>query len=132
MTSSLRAWQVAAAVWAGAILVTGMLPDAGRRVDAVSGGHDDLATTAGHFAAYALLGFLLGVAPRGLEGEARPCDPGAGAGGSSRGLIELVQLPLPYRDGQLVDVLVNVAGAAVGLAVFSAVAPARRPRSRRG
>ena len=31
-------------------------------VDAVSDGHDDLATTAGHFAAYALLGFLLGAA----------------------------------------------------------------------
>ena len=47
-------------------------------------------------------------------------------------LIELVQVPLPYRDGQVVDVLVNVAGAAVGLAVFSAVALAWRPRSRRG
>jgi len=38
------------------------------------------------------------------------------------GLIELVQLPLPYRDGQLVDIVVNAAGAAAGLAVFTYVA----------
>ena len=45
-----------------------MLPTQGA-VEAVSGGHDDLATTAGHFAAYALLGFLLGVALGGWRVE---------------------------------------------------------------
>ena len=36
------------------------------------------------------------------------------------GAIELVQGPLSYRDAQVADFLVDVAGAAAGLAVFSA------------
>ena len=108
-----RAWRVAAVAWAAAIVVFGVLPTQGV-VHAVSGGRDDLSTAAGHFAAYALLAFVLAV---------------------SLGVaIELVQAPLPYRDCQLTDALVNAAGAALGLAVFSAAARvrARRPRGRRG
>ena len=48
------------------------------------------------------------------------------------GLIEVLQGPLPYRDAQLLDFFVNIAGAAVGLALFSAAAPAMRRRSHRG
>ncbi len=131
MTPSLRAWQVAAAAWAGAILVTGMLPTQ-NAVEVISGGHDDLATTAGHFAAYTLLGFLLGVALGGWRVRRDRVILALALAAALGGLIELAQLPLPYRDGQLVDVLVNAVGAAAGLAVFSAVASARRPRSRHG
>jgi VanZ family protein len=122
---------VAAAAWAGVILVTGTLPTQSV-VEAVSGGHDDLATMAGHFAAYALLGFLLGVALGGWSVERARAILVLVLAAGLGGLIELVQVPLPYRDGQAVDVLVNAAGAAVGLAVLSAVATARRSRSRRG
>jgi VanZ family protein len=131
VTPSLRAWQVAAAVWAGVILVTGVLPTQSA-VSTISGGHEDLATTAGHFASYALLGFLLGVALGGWRVKRDRVLLALALAAGLGGLIELVQLLLPYRDGQVVDALVNAAGAAVGLAVFSAVVSARRSRSHRG
>jgi hypothetical protein len=59
--TSRRFWQAAAAVWACVIVVTGLLPTQGA-VKTVSGGREDLTTIAGHFAAYALLGLLLGAA----------------------------------------------------------------------
>jgi VanZ family protein len=108
-----------------------MLPTQ-RAVSTVSRGHDDLATTAGHFAAYALLGLLLGVALGGWRVKRDRVILALALAAALGGLIELAQLPLPYRDAQLIDALVNAAGAAAGLAVFSAVALARRPRSRRG
>jgi hypothetical protein len=108
-----RGWRVAAVACAVAIVVFGVLPTQGV-VHAIAEGRDDLLTSAGHFASYALLAFVLAV---------------------SLGVaIELVQAPLPYRDCQLGDALVDAAGAALSLAVFSAVARARarRPRWRRG
>ena len=50
--------------WAAAIFISGVLPTSSA-VHAISGGHDTLTTTAAHFASYALLGFLLGVALAG-------------------------------------------------------------------
>jgi len=49
-------------------------------------------------------------------------------------LIELVQAPLPYRDCQLSDAVINIVGAGAGLALFSLAARsrARRRLSRRG
>ena len=126
-----RAWQVAAALWAGAIAVTGLLPTQAA-VEAVSGGHDDVATLSGHFAAYALLGLLLWAALKAGEpsgGRLVLAWALAVALGAS---IELVQGPLPYRDAQVVDVLVNAAGAAAGLLLLSAAARAVRSRSRHG
>jgi VanZ family protein len=126
-----RVWQAAAAGWAGVILVTAMLPTQSA-VETVSRGHDDLATTAGHFAAYALLGVLLAVALGGWGAEKDGVILALALAAGFGGLIEVVQVPLPYRDGQLIDAIVNVAGAAVGLVAFSAVATAQRSRSRRG
>ena len=80
MTASVRAWRAAAAAWAAVILASGLLPTRGA-VEAVSGGHDDAVTTAGHFAAYVLLGFLLGVALGGWRGA----RPGAAGGTRARG-----------------------------------------------
>jgi VanZ family protein len=124
-----RAWRVAAVAWAAAIVVFGVLPTQGA-VHALSGGWDDLSTAAGHFAAYALLAFVLAVAlddwrlsPRALLGAAA-IAVGLGVA------IELVQAPLPYRDCQRGDALVDAAGAALGLAAFSVAARARARRSR--
>lgn len=128
-----RGWRVAAVVWAAAIVVFGVLPTHGA-VHAIAEGRDDQFTSAGHFASYALLALLLAVALDDWR-LSRRAVLGAAALAVSLGVaIELVQAPLPYRDGQLVDALVDVVGAALGLAVFSVVAWARgwRPRSRRG
>ena len=131
MTPSSRRWRVAAAAWAAIILVSGLLPTQGA-VRAVSRGRDGLVTTAGHFAAYALLGFLLGVALGGWEVRARTLLWGLALAAALGGAIEMVQSALPYRDAQLLDFAVDLAGAAVGLAVFSAVVLAARSRSHRG
>jgi len=128
-----RAWRVAAAVWAAALVVFGVLPTQGA-VHAVSGGRDDLLTSVGHFDAYVLLAFVLAVALDDWR-LSRRAVLGAAALAVSLGVaIELVQAPLPYRDCQLADALADAAGAALGLAAFSAVAGARawRLRWRRG
>jgi VanZ family protein len=124
-------WQVGAAVWAAVVLLTGLLPTQST-VHTVSGGHDGIATTLGHFAAYALLGFLLGgaLAHRAPQGRlmllAWVLAVALGA------LVEVVQGPLPYRDAQVVDVVVNAAGAAAGLLVFSGASRVTRSRSHHG
>lgn len=130
-----RGWRVAAVVWAAAIVVFGVLPTQGV-VHAITEGRggDDLFTSAGHFAAYVLLAFVLAVALDDWR-LSRRAVLGAAALAVSLGVaIELVQAPLPYRDCQVGDALVNAAGAALGLAVFSVAARtrARRPRWRRG
>jgi len=130
-----RGWRVAAVAWAAAIVVFGVLPTQGV-VHAVAEGRggDELLTSAGHFAAYVILAFVLAVALDNWR-LSRRAVVGAAALAVSLGVaIELVQAPLPYRDCQLRDALVNAAGAALGLAVFSvaARARARRPRGRRG
>jgi len=130
VTASPR-WRLAAVVWAAIIFVSGMLPTQGV-VHAVSGGRDSTATTVAHFVVYALLGFLLGVALSGWEVRASSLVLGLVLAAALGGVIELVQGPLPYRDAQLADFLVDVVGAVVGLVVFSAVAPARRSRSHPG
>ena len=124
-------WRAVAAGWALVIAVSGVLPTQGA-VHAVSAGHADLLTSAGHFIAYALLGFLLVVAAGGWAARARDCLVALALAAALGGAVELVQGPLPYRDLQLTDFLVDVAGAALAIVAFSAVARARRPRSRRG
>jgi VanZ family protein len=124
-------WRRAAAGWAAIIFVSGMLPTAGV-VKAVSAGHDTVTTSVGHFVAYALLGFLLGVALGGWRVDLRQLAVGLALATALGGAIELIQGPLPYRDMQLADFLVDVAGAAAGLIVFSVAAWATRSRSRHG
>jgi VanZ family protein len=118
---------IAAAVWAALVLVSGVVPTR-TAVGAVSGGRDDLVTTAAHLVAYVVLGLLLAVAPDGWTTSLRTLPIALILAAALGGAIELVQGPLPYRDTQLGDFLVDVAGAAVGLAVFSAVAWVKRPR----
>jgi VanZ family protein len=47
-------------------------------------------------------------------------------------VIEVAQGPLPYRDAQFPDFLVNIAGAAAGLALLRAAGWALRSRSHHG
>jgi len=130
VSSSRLPWQVAAAVWAAVILVTGLLPTQ-TAVEAFSRGHDTVATTAGHFAAYLLLGLLLGAALGGLRAWIQMVSTLALAA-LLGGVIEVAQAPLPYRDAELLDFFVNIAGAAVGLLLLSAATRVMRSRSRRG
>ena len=130
MTGS-RSWRLAAAIWAAAIFVSGVVPTQST-VAAVSGGHDSAVTTTAHFAVYAVLGFMLGVALSGWTLDARGLVTALAFAAALGGAIELIQGPLSYRDAQLADFRVDVAGAAVGLAVFSAVARGRRSRSHPG
>ncbi len=131
MTSGLRRWRLAAAIWAAVIFASGMVPTQST-VAAVSGGHDTAVTTAAHFAVYAVLGFMLGVALSGWTPDGWGVLGALALAAVLGGAIEVIQGPLSYRDAQLADFLVDVAGAAVGLAVFSAVARGRRSRSRPG
>jgi VanZ family protein len=130
-----RAWKVAAVAWATAIVIWGLVPIQGV-VHAVAKGKvgEDLLTSAGHFAEYAVLAFVLAVALDDWRLSRRAV---LGAATLAIGLgvaIELAQVLLPYRDCQMSDALADAAGAALGLAVFSAAvrARARRPRGRRG
>ena len=130
MTATSRFWRVAAGVWAAAIFVSGVVPTRSV-VRAVSEGHDTLTTTAAHFVVYAVLGFLLALALVGWGTDFRRLALALALAAALGGTIELIQGPLSYRDAQLADFIVDVAGAAAGLAVFS-VAAAARSRSRRG
>jgi VanZ family protein len=131
VTASLRVWRAAAVAWAAVILASGLLPTQDV-IEAASRGRDDAVTTAGHFAAYVLLGFLVGVALAGWEVRAGSLLLGLALSAALGGLVELVQAPLPYRSAEMMDLIVDVAGAAVGLVLFSAVPPAERSRWRRG
>lgn len=131
MTAASPFWRVAAVAWAAAVFISGVLPTSST-VRAISGGHDTFTTTAAHFAAYALLGFLLGVALGGWRIDLGRLALGLALAAALGGAIELAQGPLSYRDAQLVDFIVDVAGAAVGFLAFSAVVRATRPRSRHG
>jgi len=115
-------------VWAVVIFVSGVVPTRST-VHVVFGGHDEVFTTAAHLAVYVVLGFLLAVAAGGWTVNPRTLFLVLALAAALGGAIELIQGPLPYRDAQLGDFLMDVAGAAVGLALFSAVAWGRRPRS---
>jgi VanZ family protein len=130
-----RAWKVAAVAWAAAIVIGGLVPIQGV-VHAVAEekGRQDLLTSGGHFAEYAVLAFVLAVALDDWR-LSRRAILGAAALAIGLGVaIELVQGLLPYRDCQVSDALADAAGTALGLAALSAVprAWARRPRGRRG
>lgn len=131
MTAASPFWRVAALVWTATIVISGVIPTSST-VHAISGGRDELATTVAHFLAYAVLGFLLGVALGGWRVDARHLALGLALAAALGGAIELVQGPLSYRDAQVADFLVDVAGAAAGLVVFSAVTSVTRRRSRPG
>lgn len=128
-----RTWRIAALVCVVLIVIGAVTPTHGV-LAATVGPLEDLVATTAHFVEYAVLAFVLAVALDGWRVSARAL---VWSGVLSVGLgwaMELVQAPLPYRDFQVSDGLTDVSGAAVGLALFSAVAGAwgRRRPERRG
>ncbi len=74
-----------------------------------------------HLVAYAGLAGAIGYALLGVDRRALAV---AAAGAVLFGVgVELVQAPIPYRTASTLDVLVNGLGAALGAAVWRAVAP---------
>jgi VanZ family protein len=128
-----RAWRAAAIAWTVVVIVFGVLPTHGA-VHAVAAGHDDLLTSAAHFVEYVVLAFVVAVAVDGWPAVRRALVWAGVYAVGLGALIELVQVPLPYRDGQLSDVMVNAAGAVLGVALVSLAGRprVRRPRERRG
>jgi VanZ family protein len=128
VTASPR-WRIALVVWVVAIVVSGLVPIASM-VEVV--GPPDPVTMAGHFVAYAILGYILAVTLGGRRVSLRTVAFSFGLALALGVVVELLQGPIPYRDTSLFDLAVDAAGAAVGLAVFSVVASGGRSRWRPG
>ncbi len=128
-----RAWRVAAVVGAVVIVALGVLPtEALIRVFAEGDGAG--VTVGGHFAGYAVYAFVVAVASGGWRLSRRALLLTAALAVGLGIVVELLQAPIPYRDAQALDVAVNAAGVALGLAAFSVavVWRARPPRWRCG
>lgn len=123
-----RAWVLAAALWTLVIVVVAVVPS--RPVLSAAGDHEDMVASLLHFAEYAVLAFVLAVAVDDWRLSVRAVVwPALFAVGLGWG-IEVLQVPLSYRDFQVADGLVDAAGVAAGLAAFSVAAGARASRRR--
>lgn len=129
MTPAKR-WAYAALVWAALIVAFGLVP-LQAALDATAGPeHEGQTTVAGHFVEYGVLAALLVLAFGGWA-RRRRSYPLAFVLAALLGLaIEGIQGPLPWRDAQVTDVLVNTLGAACGLALAAVVAVLRASRTR--
>ena len=116
VTAASRGWLLAAVVWSVVIVVFGVAPT--HEAIIAAGVRRETATTMlGHFAEYVVLAMLLAAAlsPGGDSPRRRLAAPFVLA--VVLGLaIEAVQMLLPYRECQASDVVVNVLGAACGVA----------------
>jgi VanZ family protein len=133
LTPVRRVWALAAAAWALAIVVFGVIPTH-EALAATVGNEESLVASLGHFAEYAVFAVLLAMALGGRRIAVRPFALAATLAVALGWGIELVQRPLPYRDFQVSDGIVDMAGVAAGLAAFSAVVlwGERRRRARPG
>lgn len=122
-----RPWALAAAAWALVILVFGVVPTH-ETLAATAGTSENLVASLGHFAEYAVLAFVLAVALGGWRLSVRAVALAALLAVGLGWLVEVVQAPLSYRDFQVSDGLVDMAGAAAGLIVFSVVVLFREAR----
>lgn len=119
MTHGARAWSAAAVLWALLIVVFGALPTQ-QMVSEVAPEREAASTVLGHFVEYLVLAALMAAAlGRRYSASRRAALVMVMAVGLGVA-IEVAQGFLPYRDCQLLDVLVNVGGAFFGLVVFSA------------
>lgn len=131
-----------ALAWGAVVLAFALLPTHGV-LSSVAGERETLTTQVGHFAEFALLAALVErwlkargalAAETGLALAPSHMAPAVGAWLATvayGAAIEGVQLPLPYRDGQLADLVIDAAGALAGLVVLSAVRYLRRRGVRR-
>lgn len=114
-------WRVAAAALALLVVVFGVVPTH-ETLAATVGPRENLAASLGHFVEYAVLAFALAVAFGGWRVDGRALALSAVTAVALGWAMELVQLPLPYRDFQASDGVVDMAGVAAGLLLFSVVA----------
>jgi VanZ family protein len=112
---------VVAACVALGIVVFGVVPTH-ETLQATVGPRENLVASLGHFFEYAALAFALAVAFGGWRVEARALVLSASAAVALGWAMEVVQLCLPYRDFQAADGVVDMAGVAVGLLLFSVAA----------
>jgi VanZ family protein len=128
-----RGWTLAASLWAVVIVVFGVIPTHETLAAAV-GRHENSVASLAHFVECAVFAFLLAVALGGWRLRACALTAAAVLAVGLGWVIELVQLPLPYRDFQVSDGLTDMAGVAAGLAVFSGLVLWReaRPRAHHG
>ncbi len=145
-------------IWAGVVLVFAVLPTHSVLSQTV-GDRETLTTQVGHFAEFAVLAWLAAwwSASRARASVEGGADEGAattavrggpeGATGDARSafvvwvsvvgygaLIEVAQVPLPYRSAQFSDLAIDAAGAFAGLLLFRCGRDLRKrggPRRRR-
>jgi VanZ family protein len=122
-----RGWGLAAALWALVITVFGVIPTH-EALAATVGSREDFVASLGHFAEYAVFAFLLAVAFGGWRLRTLPLVAAGAVAVGFGWVIELVQLPLPYRDFQVSDGIVDAAGVVAGLLVFSVAVLSRGER----
>ncbi len=120
MTHAGRAWSAAAVLWALLIVVFGALPTQ-QLVSEVAPEREAASTLLGHFVEYLVLAALLAAAFGRRYSVARRAGLVIALAVGLGVAIEVAQAFLPYRDCQLLDVLVNAAGAFFGLVVVSAI-----------
>jgi VanZ family protein len=111
---------MAAVVWALVIVAFGIVP-VQPLINATAPDQEVASTVAGHFVEYFVLAALIAAAWGGRSGKARAAAIALTLAVGLGAVIELMQAFLPYRDCQAIDVLVNAAGAACGVAVFTVV-----------
>lgn len=116
-----RGWQMVAAGLALGIVVFGVVPTH-ETLEATVGSLENLVASLGHFVEYAAFAFALAVAFGGWRVEARALVLAGALAAALGWAMEAAQVPLAYRDFQASDGLVDMAGAAAGLLVFSVVA----------
>jgi VanZ family protein len=129
VTAHGRGWVLAAAVWALVIVVFGVIPTH-EVLSSTVGRHEDLAASLGHFGEYVVFAFLLAVALGGWRISVRPLVLAAAIAVALGWGIEVVQSSLSYRDFQVSDGVVDMAGVATGLAAFSVAVLWREARRR--
>jgi VanZ family protein len=129
LTARGRGWVLAAAGWALVIVVFGVIPTH-EVLSSTVGSGENAATSLGHFGEYVVFAFLLAVALGGWRISVKPMVLAAAIAVALGWAIEVVQLSLPYRDFQVVDGTVDMAGVAVGLAAFSVAVSWREARRR--
>ncbi len=121
-----------ALAWAGIVLAFAVMP-VHELLGGTIGERETLATQAGHFLEFALLaGLLAGWACARIEAVWQPMAAAWLAATAYGALIEVLQMPLPYRSAQWGDLAMDAGGAGAGLLVLLVLRWTRCPKAPAG
>lgn len=121
-----------ALAWAGIVLAFAVMP-VHQFFEETVGERETLATQVGHFLEFALLAALLARWACARMGSPSQAVVAAWLAATAYGaLIEVLQMPLPYRSAQWGDLAMDAAGAGAGLVVAVVLRWSRRRRARAG